>query len=410
LAHSADIKEPEKKATDSPSQVAELNRLSFEERNVNPKHSAELAEQALKIAEQNGDVKGQADSKLNLGFSYMQQADHEKSFEQLLSCLVMYEKLGDEKAIANAQYNLGILNVRVGNFSEGIEVLHKSLLWREKHDDKNGMAACYFQIAYINVHFNDLDDAKEAAEKSLVLRKELNDEVGISAALMILGDVLVRQKNFPEAKIALAESLRLREKSTERLGYYATLIRWCEFHIETKEFEKAVELILMGMSKTKIDGIPYGMMRFHQLMGKVKYELQDYPGSKIELEEALKLAQQLSFKSVAYDIHFALWEIFEKEGDFKCALDHYKKFHSLKEEVISMQSNTKLKSVQFMSQVALAQKEAEFEKEKNAELQKAYSIIEDKQKEILDSIKYAQRIQRSQLPSEKYISKYLDNL
>ena len=73
-----------------------------------------------------------------------------------------------------------------------------------------------------------------------------------------------------------------------------------------------------------------------------------------------------------------------------------------------MQSNTKLKSIQFMNQVALAQKEAELEKEKNTELQKAYSIIEDKQKEILDSIKYAQRIQQSQLPSEKYISRFLD--
>ena len=35
---------------------------------------------------------------------------------------------------------------------------------------------------------------------------------------------------------------------------------------------------------------------------------------------------------------------------------------------------------------------------------------EEKQKEILDSIRYAKRIQHSLLPNEKYISKSLDKL
>ena len=75
-----------------------------------------------------------------------------------------------------------------------------------------------------------------------------------------------------------------------------------------------------------------------------------------------------------------------------------------------MQSNTKLKSVQFTSQIEFARKEAELQKEKHSALQQAYSIIEDKQKEILDSIKYARRIQTSQLPSETVINKNLKRI
>ncbi|MGZ3901996.1 MAG: hypothetical protein ACXVDC_16840, partial [Bacteroidia bacterium] len=37
-------------------------------------------------------------------------------------------------------------------------------------------------------------------------------------------------------------------------------------------------------------------------------------------------------------------------------------------------------------------------------------VIEEKQKEILDSIRYAKRIQRSLLPRESYISKSLERL
>jgi hypothetical protein len=45
---------------------------------------------------------------------------------------------------------------------------------------------------------------------------------------------------------------------------------------------------------------------------------------------------------------------------------------------------------------------------KEVEMQKA--LIEEKQKEILDSINYARRIQKAHLPNDKYISKKLEEL
>ena len=41
------------------------------------------------------------------------------------------------------------------------------------------------------------------------------------------------------------------------------------------------------------------------------------------------------------------------------------------------------------------------------ELEYKHQIIEEKQKEIIDSIKYAKRIQQSLMPTEKYIEKSL---
>ena len=44
----------------------------------------------------------------------------------------------------------------------------------------------------------------------------------------------------------------------------------------------------------------------------------------------------------------------------------------------------------------------------NIEITKQKEIIEEKQKEILDSIHYAKRIQTALLPSEKYIGRNLN--
>jgi uncharacterized membrane protein len=46
----------------------------------------------------------------------------------------------------------------------------------------------------------------------------------------------------------------------------------------------------------------------------------------------------------------------------------------------------------------------------NIEISEQKQIIEEKQKEILDSIHYAKRIQQSLLPSEKYIEKQIRKL
>jgi hypothetical protein len=49
-------------------------------------------------------------------------------------------------------------------------------------------------------------------------------------------------------------------------------------------------------------------------------------------------------------------------------------------------------------------------KKAEGQLSERKKIIEEKQKEIMDSFRYARRIQRSLLPNEKYISKNLEKL
>lgn len=49
-------------------------------------------------------------------------------------------------------------------------------------------------------------------------------------------------------------------------------------------------------------------------------------------------------------------------------------------------------------------------KKKNKIISYQKEQVEEKQKEILDSIRYAKRIQRALLPTEKYIDKSLNRL
>ncbi|MGZ4044349.1 MAG: hypothetical protein ACXVO9_14185, partial [Bacteroidia bacterium] len=60
------------------------------------------------------------------------------------------------------------------------------------------------------------------------------------------------------------------------------------------------------------------------------------------------------------------------------------------------------------NKIIMLQKQ-EVEKQKSI-IEKQKKDVEEKQKEVMDSINYAQRIQRTLLPSEKYIEKNLNRL
>jgi hypothetical protein len=55
-----------------------------------------------------------------------------------------------------------------------------------------------------------------------------------------------------------------------------------------------------------------------------------------------------------------------------------------------------------------SKRETELERVKNVGLKNAFKLIEEKNKEILDSIHYASRIQRALLPTEIFIDRNLN--
>ena len=396
------LKSNAEKAIDKHVKTDLLNRLAFELRNVEPKLSLEYGEKALALSKEISYKKGKAESLSSLGFYNLQTANNEKAFQQLLECLELFEALQDEPGIGNAFYNLGILHLRLGSFDDSIEVLHKSLAIREKLNDKSGQASCYFQLSYINQHFNDQDGAYEAAQKSLVLRRGINDKMGEAASLLVLSDVYFRKKDFLKAKELIEQCLELRKGFEERLGYYATLNRLAIIYIETGELDKARKLCVEGVKLAEEYSV-LGVIRFLQALGKLETKLNNTEEARKYYEEALHYADKVSFKSIEYELHQALTEIYELKGDYKKAFEHYRSYHTVKEEVINMQSTTRLKSLKFMNQVESARREADLERVKNDELKKAYGIIEEKNKDITDSIRYAKRIQTAILPKDTFI-------
>jgi len=208
----------------------------------------------------------------------------------------------------------------------------------------------------------------------------------------------------------LKESLALRKEIGENLGYFATLLRWAELHILQGDLASTRKFAQEGLVMAKTENVNFGVIRFLQILGRIALQEGSIEEAKACHNEALAYSEKYDFKSIVYEQHEALAELYEKEGNFKEALKFFRQFHAAKEYLINFQSSARLQSTQFINQIENARKEAEMEKEKHMALNEAYKIISEKQKEIIDSIRYAKRIQQSLLTSEMSIERLLKRL
>ncbi len=387
--------------------IDELNKASFESRNRAPEDSISFANEALSLAEKHNYKKGKADALSNLAFQDIQLSQLEKGLELLLAAIPLFEELQDDVGMSNAQYNLGVLHMRFANFTLSVEALNKCIQIREKLGDMAGLASCYFQMGFIHQIFGNLDEALEMALKGLDIRKGLGDRLGIAALQSLIGDIYTRKGNYEAARENLYEALSMRGEKEDFRGYFSNLSKVMELHIACHEPEKALDWFNKSFPVVEASGDFFGMMRFYQIRGKVALQLGHTAEALDYYLKGLKIAEEKNFKSIIYEISQLLSDIYEHLDDSKNALAFYKKYHKLKEEVLSSQSSSQLKSIQLMNQISASKREAELERVRNVELKNAFDIIEEKNKDITDSIHSALRIQRAILPTNEEINRLL---
>ncbi len=192
-------------------------------------------------------------------------------------------------------------------------------------------------------------------------------------------------------------------------------------------------------------------------LGFINIRMHKQPEAEKNFNDGLKLALEIGNKKDIKTSYEGLTEVDSLKGDFKKMLFDYKMFIAYSDSLVN-ETNTK-KSLQLSMQYEFDKKQAadsikneEFIKQESLKheqeiaQQKTYAyggaagfmlmlivagvsfrafrqkqktntiishqkeLVEEKQKEILDSIYYARRIQRSLLPTEKYIGKSLIRL
>jgi serine phosphatase RsbU (regulator of sigma subunit)/Tfp pilus assembly protein PilF len=358
-----------------------------------------------------------AKAKNNLGMIYFDRGDYKKAIHLHSESLELNEDLKDDAGSALTLGNLANIYYQLDELDKALEYYAKNLKLAKKSGNLNMQSTTLNNIANIYADKKKFDQALFYYRESLTQAISSGDSMNISRALNNIGTVFNDLKQFDSAFVWYEKSLRVREKLKD----------------------------LKGMASSNGDiGLIY--LKKNDLSNALNYLKQ---GEKyaVEAEDVMDLM----------NISKTLYYYYDKTGDSKNALRYFVQFINLKDS-ISSDENTRASiqreykynyekqaqierikteqqkrvdaAVLEESKAKVAQKEilsyALFGglglviiflfyvinrytvvrnqkniielKEKETKIQK--DLIEEKQKEILDSITYAKRIQDAILPSE----------
>lgn len=386
-----------------------LNELRFESIKGDPANALKYAKEAYSLAKKIKFKEGEARSLDGIGTVYEYFGDYTKGFQYHLSALEINEEMNNKKGTSRSLNSIGVLFFRQRKFTLALDYYKQALKIAEEINDKEFTSIYLLNIGEAYLEKGDVKKALEYENKALKLSTALKLVDNIAFCNGIIGSAYGKMGDWNKAALYHQTALNTFKSLHDR---FATI----EYTIN---------------------------------LGKSKLKLNDPKSAKLLADTALKNSieiQSLLWKRESYQL---LAEISAYNQDFKTAYSHSKTVSVLKDSVLNEHNDKKLSLIElrFKAEKAeteirvLSQEKAIQENESkqqsiiinflvilvtliiiviiimyinnlqknkiNKVLLEQKQEIEKSNKEITDSINYAQKIQSAMLPDENYIRKYL---
>lgn len=361
------------------------------------------------------------------------------------------KKVKDEASLGVAYNNLAFLYQHQGDLIKAIDKYSEAGLLFEKRKEYQGMAAIYLNLGYIYLNNDDLQNAESnffIALKSARKAKNKEQEANI---LNSLSTVFLQKKNYKKSLFFLKNSMQINRKIKNycRLGInYLELSKVQEVTHQYRAAKSSLDKALYYSRKCED---PLVIVNIYDNIATYHVKNKNWSVAKNYIDSTIKLTNTIQVKEIELSSLKNLISYYEYKKDYKNAFLCDQKKEKLEKEL----KNDDVKKAVFKSQFKFeydkktaqqqllnekkdlirknekqqqgliitiiciilfasifvlffvyrnfkAKKKSAFELTlKNEEISHQKELIEEKQKEIIDSINYAKRIQTAVLSDKE---------
>jgi tetratricopeptide (TPR) repeat protein len=382
----------------------------------------------LALRQESGDKKGTAYCLNNIGLLYKNQGDIAKALACYSRSLKIREETGDRKGIATALNNIGAIYNNQSDTLKALEYYKKSMAIREAINDKAGVAASLNNIAGVYRKQGKTELALEYFLKSLQFREEIGDRQGVATCLGNMSGIYKQKGNTKKALEYLQQSLTIREETGDKQGISESLngiggicISLAEAEsssaLKKKKYSEALAYCTRSLNISRELGYPENIRNAAERL-KVIYQYLNKPAQALEMYDLFIVMRDSIVNSetrAAAKKQQFRYEWDKKEAELKAAQE--------KKNAVNTKEKQKQRLILNFAFFCLAmvvafaffifsrfritrRQKMIIEKQKTA-ADNAFVQLNEKNKEVMDSIHYARRIQFALLTPEKYIERNL---
>ena len=297
-----------------------------------------------------------------------------------------------------------------GKRNDGFDCIFKGIKAVEGSRFSEVIGWCYFTLATYQFDTNLLTDAEANYAKALSYFKIIDSKYGYARANNGIASIKIKQEKLVEAAEILNEIRDIYVYYGKLSGLSRALTDLGVIESKLGHLKEALQLhesaYKMRLETSNIQGQLTSLLEMGEVLLKMKLpaDAENY------LLNAAAISGKNNFKAKAYRAHELLAQVYKETGEFEKAMHHLQDYFDFKIQVLADESTSRLKLLETQVHAEEASKRAELEQQKNIELQKAYNIIEEKNTEILQSIDYAKRIQKSILPDVKVLKELFQDI
>jgi serine phosphatase RsbU (regulator of sigma subunit)/Tfp pilus assembly protein PilF len=392
---------------DAQQRIDILNEAAWKQRYSHTAEAEKKAAEALRLSEGLAYGLGKGYALLNLGVcSFLLSKGDERLLQNLREAQVCFEQASDRLGLTRALNGIANVYDSYGEYEKGLEYCFGGLKMAREGTDSEILSDLLSTTGNIYYRLGDYAQALNAYQESLDIREKTGELKAAASSLNLMGRTHAAKGEFEKGLECYQKSIALRESLGETGALPWSYIGLAALYEKKEEPDKAFVyysrcLALNASNKDK-------RLDLHVYIGTGRYQISlgDFAAGLRDLLKAQNLAEELNAKPLLYEVHHLLAALYEKKGDAEKALNHFRNFHALKEEVLNRESGNRLKNQQISFAVERSEQEAEIHRLRNVELKSAYEKIEERNKDITSSINYARRIQQAMLPREGMLQEF----
>jgi tetratricopeptide (TPR) repeat protein len=394
---------------------------------------------------------GEAYTYHSIGIACQEGSSYSLSKENLLKAIELYAELKNDSMQAKANIRLAFGYYTQGDFETAIKTYLKGieLAQRSKTVYSEAWAYNLLGLAFYEKPNPDYKTALEYYLKAIELNTKIHNTYANGMVYLRIGSTYTKLADYKNAEKYLERASVIGDSLNEGAIIKWTLNAYSNYYKARKDYFRSNEIEKRSKALSLIEAGYPGIVIAYRNMAENYSMLSDN-------KKALESIDSAVYYSLKHEIFQTLPEVYElkssildKMGKGSEALVFFKKSVRLKDSLFSVQNSNNINELQTRFETNEKEKAIEllnvekendkkvrkvlviamvlavlviilivyilikinsarklFKKQK-MEIEQQKNLVDQKQKEILDSISYAQRIQKALLPTERYIEKNL---
>lgn len=379
-------------------------------------------ELSLDLALQLKDTKSVGIAYGNIGALYLNVGDYTKALDYNYKSIRLKEQANDYGSIYTNYYNLGLIHKNTGDYDKALANMDSSARYAARQKDDRSLAITYNGIGMVYRGKRQFAKSKEYYHLAMLFNKKSDNEYNMIETYNDLGSLFCEERQYDSAHYYFEKALELSSRIHSPQGAILSLSNLAVVNLAKKNYKEAVRYADKSLEQSNGDlaniEFCYGVLSdAYRALKNYKEALlytdkrkviRDSIGNINKNKDLIRLQLQYDYdkKLAADSIRFSDQQKIST-AKIEAADARLKQEKTFRYTLLLGLLGLLVFSYIVYSRLKLIRSQKNTIEQQKNEMEYQKGLVEQKQKEIVDSINYARRIQYTLLAQDELIKKYL---